>query len=835
MSIKTSKLKVQPLRGMDTRFNPPPVKARLITDMTWTTEDAWRESGGFDYIAQKIPIDLKPTDTQKEIEYNDPVEQRDIPPTPPCYDRQQDVSRNSKSNNDDNLELNAYETTAVSPVVNNPTVLFKDPFIQGLVNQSNRQSVRQLSIANSDPETEAEATELQSILTSTYESRLHPAPVNMHWFCQFNGAIQWLLYESEDGTLFYFFGSNGKINPWRPVYHIDGHQIVGPTYTNNSGVSTRHKRYVKVNKPWENTHFYTFGTRVYMVNGVNEPLVFDGRKCSRVGYAIGPSILDIGKVYYQAENVNQIYKAYSNRLGVGYNADHQRPDKELQDLGETMESKWRYSYKISYINERGQESFDSKIKTVSGDNYYDTLTSQSMYANITITISTGPIGTVARRIYRTQNLFDAGNQPRTVNFNNEFYFVTEIQDNICQIYNDFKPDSALGALHSTVLRPFPSNVNRVAAFKNTMFYASNEANTVYYSEPRQPEELPIENLFEIGDSVSGPIVAMYPTKNALVIFKRFGIYLIKGDPLNGFFAFTLTKDIGCIASKSVAEIPGKGMVFLGDNGVFLLEGALEDTGTITGITRISDPINKTIIRINKSGSEAVRSCINRKEKEYWLHIPVDSDVRPSMLLKFHYEVGEWSISENFEANDILCTDDHRNYVHLATSDTNHTNKGLMVYSHAFKNKGKTTLDPKYKTIHIPVGSFYSAFDVVRVQVMAVSYGNNSLECNYLVNREVIDSLTTSLSQQQKRVLEDSNAPVYNTATLDGTYKYAEHRPIPIRFDLTTMQKGPVQEISFTFNPTDHKIQILGYMIEVRYGGKKEFVTLTESFGGSLTR
>ena len=43
MSIKTSKLKVQPLRGMDTRFNPPPVKARLITDMTWTTEDAWRE------------------------------------------------------------------------------------------------------------------------------------------------------------------------------------------------------------------------------------------------------------------------------------------------------------------------------------------------------------------------------------------------------------------------------------------------------------------------------------------------------------------------------------------------------------------------------------------------------------------------------------------------------------------------------------------------------------------------------------------------------------------------------------------------------------------------
>ena len=119
--------------------------------------------------------------------------------------------------------------------------------------------------------------------------------------------------------------------------------------------------------------------------------------------------------------------------------------------------------------------------------------------------------------------------------------------------------------------------------------------------------------------------------------------------------------------------------------------------------------------------------------------------------------------------------------------------------------------------------------------MAVSYGDNKIKCNYLVNREVSNALTSDLERRQKRVLEDHSSPLCGTAILDGTNVYSEHRPIPVRYDVTTMHKGPVQEISFSFAPVGQRIQILGYMMEVRLGGSKEVVTLTEVFGGDLTR
>ena len=159
----------------------------------------------------------------------------------------------------------------------------------------------------------------------------------------------------------------------------------------------------------------------------------------------------------------------------------------------------------------------------------------------------------------------------------------------------------------------------------------------------------------------------------------------------------------------------------------------------------------------------------------------------------------------------------------------------MYYSDAYTKKGTAEIESIYKTSHMAVGSIYQSFDVVRVQVMAISYGENTINCNFLVNRETTDAMTSDLSRKQKRPLEDLSASLFDTALGDGTHTYSEHRPVPIRFDVITMNKGPVQEISFSFAPSDQRIEIMGYMMEVRLGGAKEIVTLTEVFGGDLTR
>ena len=57
---------------------------------------------------------------------------------------------------------------------------------------------------------------------------------------------------------------------------------------------------------------------------------------------------------------------------------------------------------------------------------------------------------------------------------------------------------------------------------------------------------------------------------------------------------TLTKDVGCIAPNSIKEVPGLGLFFLASDGVYVLEGALENTGTRTALVKISQPIRDLI-------------------------------------------------------------------------------------------------------------------------------------------------------------------------------------------------------------------------------------------------
>jgi hypothetical protein len=102
-----------------------------------------------------------------------------------------------------------------------------------------------------------------------------------------------------------------------------------------------------------------------------------------------------------------------------------------------------------------------------------------------------------------------------------------------------------------------------------------------------------------------------------------------------------------------------------------------------------------------------------------------------------------------------------------------------------------------------------------------------------VNRELTDAYVVSRTSKQKRPLEDKVAPIYGAATLDTTYTFAEHRPVPLRFDVTAMHKGLVGEISFTFSSGTKRMQLVGYQIEVRLGAAREFVNLTELFGGSV--
>jgi hypothetical protein len=204
------------------------------------------------------------------------------------------------------------------------------------------------------------------------------------------------------------------------------------------------------------------------------------------------------------------------------------------------------------------------------------------------------------------------------------------------------------------------------------------------------------------------------------------------------------------------------------------------------------------------------------------------------LFKFHYEIGEWSTVPNFNMKTFVNTGDHRDYMILGSKESENDYSGLHAYTKAVSTKAEFTVTPKYQTTNLALGSLFSAFSVVRVQVEALSYGKNDLQLNFKTNRDLSDAYDTNLTRNQIRPLEDASVPLYGTAVWDGL-SFGKHRPVPIRYDITSMHKGPVQEVQFTLTGEGSRIQILGYQLEARVGSKREVVNLSQIYSGSITR
>ena len=632
---------------------------------------------------------------------------------------------------------------------------------------------------------------------------------SLHWFAQHNGAVQWTIWETAAGELKYFNGSTA------PADVSD----LGVDRENNAYNGTDRVR-TYTSTPTIGTQSYTYGGRIYLINGKDEPVVFDGRKADPAGFG------------------SPAGQAFADILDKTDDSDPIRVDSDLIGAGEkgSTTEKHGYRYKVTFVNERGQES-PASTQTDAVTYLQKTVSSSKVIA---VSIPTGPANCVARRIYRTLNLYIAGDLVTGYGSDirtsaDEFYFHSEVQDNVSTVIADIIPDALLGTvLDESRLGAWPFNATIGSVFKNTVFIAGMAGNEVRFSRPLHPEVFPEDNVFQIGDASLGPVTAMYPTKNALVVFKQRGIYLIKGDPSSGFYSQTLTLDAGCAAPKTVRELPGLGLAFLSEAGGFLLEGALTNTGNPTRVVKLSSYIPYDIERLNRSALLNASAVIDRKRNEYLLTLPTMGQAEPTDMLKYHYAVGEWSTSENWPVSCMVATGDHRNYVMFGSWDTTNS-PGIYVISDGWADKGGVyDVQPSYTSTHIDFGSTFSSVHPIRFLVYAVGYGDNDIRCNFLINRELDQVYTTDRSHDQRYPLD--KLPVYGTVKFgEADARFSEHRPVVVRFDVSASHKGQVHELQASFSAEKRRIQIVGYDIEVKTGSQKRPKPLTLSYGGGASR
>jgi hypothetical protein len=644
---------------------------------------------------------------------------------------------------------------------------------------------------------------------------------SIHWFSQHSGRRQFMVFEGQEvssdlsqyGTALYYFNGSGDDITGRVYTRVGtvGRGDLGSRYTQG----TPHRR----------TQSSAWNGLLYLVNGKDFPVVFNGDYAERAGFDSSPATPS------GVSTINGHTRITT--FGVGRKASS-------TSAAAAPGMEWAYRYRVSFVNERGQESpLSAPSGLVKGSNHIDECPESQGTANtqfsraskfVVLNIPRGDERVVARRIYRTKNCVDSEGDLMVTGVAEVFYFCQEIQDNVLTLWEDGHPDAHLGPMVDELdFGPWPHDASLIAAYKNTMFVAGGPESDILYSAPLMPEVFPTDNRLSTGEDAGGEITGLYTTRDALVVFKRRGLYLITGNPLEGFEMKNFTREVGCCAAGSIAEIPGYGLAFLSDDGIYIIVGAGEESGQIGRLEKISTPIPDYIDRINRGAAVQATGFYYPRDKEYWLCVPVDGSQENNFVLVFHTDVGGWSYRENFPIGCAVTTADQRRRLFFGTNDTtSETNKGIHVYDTSLSTKGSLgNVSPLWESIDIDFGSAYKGVNPKYVMVQCLGYGDNDITLDYTVNRQLSAVESAAKGQDQQDVTDRFG--VYGTQVWGTTTYWSPMRPVPVRFDISTASKPACRELRVTFAPSSSSpnITLVGYDLGVVGGAPAKRIPINE--------
>jgi hypothetical protein len=550
--------------------------------------------------------------------------------------------------------------------------------------------------------------------------------------------------------------------------------------------------------PWQRTQYAAVGNWLWYINGFEEPRRWDGRHVVRVGFDRPPpppsiddpnSGLDIFDQFGR-EGPGATFYARQEQRGLG---DRPVPVGALNPVVFA----WKYAYAITWLNDLGQESPPSSLVFASGENTIEFLPGATTNGKMSalVRIPDAPSHVHGIRVYRTRQLLldnqsgGATTIERRVEEQTpvgQLFFHSEWATGKGFSLIDDKPDQELGAL----LDPdrtglLPRGVKYLAPWQGCMFVGGSpeHPDRVWFSAPGLPEQFPALNYIDLGNRDSGEVTGIYPTKNVLVVFKRRGTFIIRGDPARGFEAQTLSPDVGCSSPNALQEAPGLGLVFVSESGVFLLEGATREHGHPTRITRISGPIQKVWNqRVNTAALMSAQGVLYRRQREIWLQVPADgASATGHMLgLVYHYELGTWSLRPDWPINCFTESKDERGYLFFG----GRLDRGVYAYSRG-RDKGGVAVVAKYQTAWQDLGSVWGRSQVLYASPYLLNYGDRTHTLAYRRDRRVAFGLTEAArkTEDAEQARPKWGAALWGSKTVAGD-RWSDYDPTVIRHDVT---------------------------------------------------
>ena len=480
---------------------------------------------------------------------------------------------------------------------------------------------------------------------------------SMYWYRR--GGLDYLLMEVFDGAVrkIVYYKSNAA--------SLTEVEVLDLTHNTNRNTEA-------------GTQYVPFGNFLAIFAEGKQPIKFFGNRIEPFGWDKEPSKPDpynppsnhdygdpsktaptADSIHYTTSNVNPkgfVGTAFSadNYIGLG-EGDGSLPREERRNS---------YGYKVSFTSDTGSESPLSEASGFATWIGGDDNGISSAYSGITLwyqaafdhtyglvvdNIPVGPEGTIRRNIYRTQNMRDGINGAVEV-----YYLIDTIPNNFENLYTDIIPDSgatvaAPSFLESMVL---PRGVKHATAYKNRVIVASStdHPSRLWWSNANAPEQFAHNSYFDFGNISGSPITGLYAYKELVLIFRPDGIDALTptGQTDQPFTVTPVIEGTGCVASKSIQAIPNLGVIFLGSDGFYLVQGNFSGGGQVS-VQKLSLGLGHNFETINRTAIGKACSTYNKWDNEYWCQVPAYGQTFANLGFVYHVDANAWTTRTNVPA------------------------------------------------------------------------------------------------------------------------------------------------------------------------------------------
>lgn len=651
-------------------------------------------------------------------------------------------------------------------------------------------------------------------------------PVNsLYNFERHNGAQQHLLFES-GGSLFFVLGSDN-----------------GTLFTLKTGRT--------VPAPGEPGTFYNVYSRYAVItNGLDSPLKYRGySQIQGLGWDRKPNPPVPAAIAANPNSNSDRLQSQPATAGINTVNSLLRPNsfdtEDTQGLGDTTAAALnKFQWKVTLINENGSESpISSPSTTLRWSTTADAFGNVNALICMLTDVPVGPKGTVGRNIYRTKNIGPSNST------DSSFYFVDYIENNTQTVFFDEKSDDELGseAPNDADSVTFPASQCKFSAtFKGCLFVDGGQADgtKLFHSEPLQLDTYKASSILDLGTRKGGSITGLYTYYNQLLVFRDSAIDMVRGDAASGFQLIPFAQGIGTSSPHTITFIPGVGVLFLGNDGVYAISGGL-DGGATLSISNISNGIGPLLEKRSVDVIGQACAAYSPKMKEWQCYFPAFGTDNKIMGIVYHVEGGYWSQRDGFAAGAVT-TDAGGNVIFGNNRgtvgppvDEQPNETGLFVVSRrrvlgtVFDSSGGPNPVFTLKDAPAPFFSWRSKWHdfgypsikkfVKYVYVYAAGRGSNKVSLSYYKDHNW--QLQTVHPDQEWQADDHKNQPYFNNALDDfaaviGTSRFQDRVITPIRFDISN---AALSDFAFEIK-TQEAVEFIGYAIEFEMNG-------TQTIGG----